>query len=115
MKETLTLPESTREAYVNAAAVTVNLADRLKTQNEAWCAQRDLNRSLSSTFRKAVDLAKTRNEIHIHDNSQTFHQMKSIDSHNPGSSDFVELCVDVIEQRKLLDPSNRELFDLKWG
>jgi hypothetical protein len=110
VQRTLSIPPATLEAQIIASRTSSQLISELRQENETFVSKRELERSASVVFQKRMTLLQKRTES-VKGKSRT----PIPEAQKPIDDLFTNLSVDIIEQRKVLPPSEQELFDEKWG
>jgi hypothetical protein len=119
LQTTRVVPEATAEAYALARTSTSELLVRTRQTLALDQRKRKELRSSSTVFQQKVKLDKMRRHLKLKANPEMEHgngKARSICSLDGDVDElFLQLSVDIIEQRRLLKRHKQEAFDDMWG
>lgn len=116
LETTRVVPSSTHEAHSLAVLCVKDIIKDRDSEMKSSQSRRDLNRQSSSLFQQKRSLEKHRSELKVRGESSKVKQNMSLMLDKTAVEDqFVDLSVDIIEQRKVLKRSQQERFDEMWG
>jgi len=125
MQKHLMIPDATQTAHVLATSSVKDLLDDVKTHNQQFISTRGLQRSQSLHVEKVrnerritINNASTIGDIVNQDGVLTSNTNAIVESRGLTArveSAFMELTVDIKDQRRKLRPFEQEDFDAKWG
>jgi hypothetical protein len=126
-----TIPPATLEAQIIASRTASQLMKQIQQENQTQVARRKTEREMSVTSKRLTIRKQQKSSARLSSSSTDGHGSGSRGGNGVRKGDklsstllpteaaletlFTELCVDLIEQRKLLPPEEQEIFDEKWG
>lgn len=116
LETTRVVPSSTREAHSLAVLCVKDMIKDRDSEIKSSQTRRDLHRQSSSLLKQKHSLEKHRSGLKIRgESSKVKHSVSLMSDKSTVDEQFVDLTVDIIEQRKVLKRSQQERFDEMWG
>lgn len=116
LETTRVVPSSTQEAHSLAVLCVKDLIKDRDSEMKSSQSRRDMNRQSSSLLKQKHSLEKHRGDLKARgESSKVKKSVSLILDKTAVEEQFVDLTVDIIEQRKTLKRSQQERFDEMWG
>jgi hypothetical protein len=113
LETTRVVPSATEEAHLLAALSVKDIVKERVAEIDQSVSKRDILRQASSNLKHKHSMAKHRSILKVRGESAKVKQ--NAKSTDVIEEQFVDLAVDITEQRKELKRSQQEKFDEMWG